>query len=375
MKTKAVYALSADPIHFGHLDIIKRAAEHFDLTVLVANNPSKTYMFALDERLDMVEAVVNNSKVLIDALPQKTLTADYAYKNNIPVIIRGVRNLADYDYEKMLRDINISQQNGIETYFLSGNPALNHISSGAVKELFGHAGFIHEYVPLLVKFEMEKKSGVNIIGVTGNIASGKNWFCQSLQKAFPDQIHHIDLDAIGHYVLMSSSFPAHCELRKRIRNYFNIQKDCPNTFTESEKRQLGQIVFSNSEDRVHLNEMMYSSILTEIRNSLIGLTGIVLLNGALLAEFNLTHICNNNVILVSADKSTRHKRMVNRGYTPEQIEQRNSSQYTNDEKRSSILAKIVKNKFGKIMDFVNNENPDFNAEYANIQIHSAFNLF
>lgn len=362
MKPRAIYALSADPIHFGHLDIIKRASQHFSLTVLVANDSKKKYLFSLEKRRWLVSSTIDPKwNVQVDILPEGILTVDYAYENHVSVIIRGIRNLADYDYEKMLRDVNISQQAGIETYFLNCNPKFSHVSSTATKELFKYAGFIHEYVPLLVKKELESQNGVTIIGVTGNIASGKNWFCDLLLKECNLELHHIDADKIAHFILSESMIPVHEVVRTQIRTRFglNISSE-PISYgseilSEKEIKILGNLVFGDSKNREDLNHIMYIPVLTEIRRRIRGKKGIILINSALLVEFGMTHICNNNVVLITTSDEIRIRRMKSRGYSDTQIQHRLASQYTDSKKEEILLNQIQEDRYGKILKYFNGE--------------------
>lgn len=362
MKTKAVYAGSFDPVHFGHIDIIRRAARDFDLTVLVANNPGKTYMFSLEERAKMVRiavrpSVIGDVNVNVAMLKDPhQLTADWAFENNHTVIVRGVRSFADYDSESMIRDVNISQQSGVETYFLKSDQKLSHISSGAVKELFKHAGFIHEYVPLWVKREVERNAGLHIIGITGNIASGKNWICEKLMEE-DSNIHHLDMDKLAHFILFKSTVPAHAEVRRKIRETFPFIEVSPESVTDplspSERTFLGNVVFSDAGQREKLNAIMGVPILTALRRALSVKKGIVLLNTALLAEFGLAHICNNQVVLVTTDNATRNARLQGRGLTGEQIKHRLNSQFTDERKKYHLEQQIKKDHYGRIIEVDN----------------------
>lgn len=372
MKTKCVYAGSFDPVHLGHIDIMRRASEAFGLTVLIANNPAKKYMFTLEERKKMVCKAVRPSvtggftadvATLND--PNK-LTADFAFENNIPTIIRGVRSFSDYDTEAMIRDVNISQQSGIETYFLKCDQALSHISSGAVKELFNHAGFIHEYVPLWVKREMERKAGLHIIGITGNIASGKNWVCERLIQELPG-VFHLDMDKLAHFILFQSTLPVHQQTREKIRREFDIftfvsRELMTDPLTPEERVTLGNMVFADADKRVKLNAIMGQPILTALRRMLSGKQGVVLLNAALLVEFNLAHICNNQVVLVTTDSDTRQTRLKGRGLNKDQIKHRLASQFTDDRKKFHLEQLIKKDHFGKIIEVNTSNNADNTAQ-------------
>ena len=365
MKTKAIYAGSFDPIHFGHIDVIRRAARMFDLTVLVATNPSKRYLLNETDRIALVRHSVRPEYIGVDGIKVGTievpnkLVADVAFENNVPVLIRGVRNLSDYDMEKMMRDVNVGIQNGVETVFLTGDPKYNHVSSTAVKELFTHAGFIHEYVPLWVKQSIEENAGQYIIGVTGNIASGKNWVCSKFME-FDFNAQHLDLDAIAHFILFQSSVPAHQDIRHKIRvefigrHYPFIKREVDwNPLNEQERKALGELVFQNHSARERLNTIMYPALLTAIRRTIAGKGGIILVNAALLAEFKLTHICNNNIILVTTDPLTREKRLMERGLGEAQISHRLHSQYSDERKKYHIEQAIKKDKHGHIVEVSN----------------------
>lgn len=381
MKTKALYALSADPIHFGHLDIIKRASRDFDLTVLVASNPAKKYFFTIVERKSLVRHVVcqfvpDGENVNVMCAPPGRLTADIAFEQGISVIVRGIRNIGDYDMEKMMRDINISQQSGVETYFLSSDPQLSHISSTAAKEIFLHAGFVHQYVPLCVKFEMERKSGITIIGVTGGIGSGKSWFCEEIAKTRTD-VFNLDMDAIVHHILFVSQTPAHREIRKKIRERFPLY--CDGTMEEvlddKERQWLAKLVFEDPANRIVLSSIMYQPILTEMRGKMCGRKGIVLLNAALLAEFDMTMICNHRVILITSPDSVRIDRLKRRGLTDEEINSRIGAQFTDVTKRARIQKKIDLDKYGKLFTFENDETKSLGGEDLYAILKEEFNPY
>lgn len=385
MKSKALYAGSFDPITFGHIDIIRRAAQQFELTVLVANNSTKKYFFSLDERVRLVNmsvrpSLVGAEHVTVAALKDcNMMTTDFAFDQGITAIVRGVRNFTDYDFERMLRDVNISQQNGIETYFLTCDPKYGHVSSTAVKELFTHAGFVHEYVPLWVKQALEAKSGIQIIGVTGTIGSGKNWFCEHLMEADPN-IFHLDVDKLAHFILFqSTNLPAHHAVRQQIRDAFPMQSsimvsEYSYPLTTQERHDLGYQVFADAGKREKLNTIMYPALLTSIRRAMTGKKGVILVNAALLAEFKLTHICNNRVILVSTTEELRKQRLKERGYSEQQIQNRLKSQFTDERKRYHIDAAIERDHYGKILMVHNDENFKISSEEALAQIKGEFGI-
>jgi pantetheine-phosphate adenylyltransferase len=119
---KALYAFSGDPITYGHIDIIKRASKIFDEVIVeIGENPDKKYMFDIDTRLTLTKKVLETiSNVTV--IKFSGLLVDYAYEYKIPVIIRGIRNSADYDYENNLFQAGKSLGLGIETFTMFASP-------------------------------------------------------------------------------------------------------------------------------------------------------------------------------------------------------------------------------------------------------------
>jgi len=173
---KAIYALSADPITYGHIDIVERAADIFDeVLVRIGVNADKNYMFSEEERVEMArKALEGLPNVNVDSF--RGLLVDYAYEQGVDTIVKGVRNDADRSYEDTLIKIGKTQQPSIETKLLEARPELAHISSSAVKAIQKEQGLIHEYVPLHVKQGLEARvSGQYIVGVSGEIGCGKSY--------------------------------------------------------------------------------------------------------------------------------------------------------------------------------------------------------
>lgn len=149
-RTKAVYAGSFDPIHFGHLDIIKRASQIFDLDVIVGNNSAKQYLLPIEQRAHLVRQMIaassSEGRQLIDVHSMHVgLLANLAKHLGARVIVKGIRGFADYDYERMLHEISVSQVAEIETVLIPGSPAFQHISSSAIKELLKLDGDLQQY--------------------------------------------------------------------------------------------------------------------------------------------------------------------------------------------------------------------------------------
>ena len=157
MKTKALYTGSFDPLTNGHLDIIKRAARLYDeLTLGIIINPQKKSMFTLEEReLMLKETLKSIENVNVDRF--SGLTADYVNDNGYNVVIRGLRNAADFGYELQMAQMNNTLFNeGIETVFLMADPKYSFISSSVIKEVFSLGGSIEGLVPDTILEYMKK---------------------------------------------------------------------------------------------------------------------------------------------------------------------------------------------------------------------------
>lgn len=356
---KALYAFSGDPVTYGHIDIIKRAAGVFDnVLVGIGTNPEKQYLFSLEERLEMARrslANINN----VEVCSFKGLLVDFAYEKGIPVVIKGVRDEKDLDYEMMLHEIGESQKLGVDAFLLPAKPELAHISSSAVRVVQKEQGLVHEYVPLYVKQCLEAKiSGQYIVGITGEVGVGKTYVSkkfEELGKARDISVHSIELDKIGHQILEDLTEQKYQEIRDTITKTFGdgikLQDGKIN------RKVLGEIVFSDKNQLDKLNEIMYTPLIVRLRRELYGKKGLILFDAALIAESGMTYLCNNNVVLVTADKQSQKRRLIEiRNLTSEQIERRLASQYSFEQKREKLNEAVEKEKQGKVWIIDNSDN-------------------
>ena len=137
---------SFDPITFGHLDIIERASSIFDEVVIaVMVNQVKKTLFTVEERIAMTEEVTAKyPNVKVDSW--SGLLVDYCKKNDISIILKGLRAVTDFDYELQMSQVNLQLQ-GVETLFLSTAPAHSFLSSSLVKEIASYGGDVSSYIP------------------------------------------------------------------------------------------------------------------------------------------------------------------------------------------------------------------------------------
>jgi pantetheine-phosphate adenylyltransferase len=159
MSRRAVCPGSFDPITNGHLDIIKRASAHFDeVVVAVFINSTKQSLFTVDERIQMIKETTKDlPNIKVDSW--SGLTVDYCKKNDIDVITKGLRAVSDFDYELQQAQVNL--QAGIDTMFMTTDPAHSFLSSSLVKELAKYNGDISTMVPPSVKAALAKKVAGN----------------------------------------------------------------------------------------------------------------------------------------------------------------------------------------------------------------------
>lgn len=145
---RAIYPGSFDPVTLGHLDIIKRSAEIFDEVIVgILNNPQKSPLFSVEERVKILEEVTADlPNVKIDSF--SGMLVDYAQKNHIHVSIRGLRGVSDLEYENQVAQYNNKLSDGdLHTIFLVTSPEYSYISSSGVKEVAGFHGDISPYLP------------------------------------------------------------------------------------------------------------------------------------------------------------------------------------------------------------------------------------
>jgi pantetheine-phosphate adenylyltransferase len=246
----ALYAFSADPITYGHIDVVERVSHTFDQVIVgIGRNPMKKYLFSLEARLALArQALAHLSGVTV--LPFHGMVVDFATEQGAQVIVKGVRNVTDFDYEQVHHLVGLSQRAGIDTHILFANPALAHVSSSAVKAIQLEHGFIHEFG---------------------------------------------DLEAVR-----------------------------------------------------DLNRIMTPAVTVGLRKALYGLRGLVLMDGALLAEQGLLPLCNNRVVLVGVAPEDQTFRLSARGWGSSEAKARVAAQWTEEDKGRAIEQAIERSRFGRL---------------------------
>lgn len=156
----AVYPGTFDPITLGHLDIIRRGAHLVDKLVIgVTTNPSKEPMFSTAERLAMVRREVEGIPGNIEVVEFDSLLMEFAEKQGATAILRGLRAVADFEYEFQMAGMNQQLNDDIETVFLMADVALQPIASKLVKEIARYGGSIDKFVTPAVAADVKRHLG------------------------------------------------------------------------------------------------------------------------------------------------------------------------------------------------------------------------
>jgi pantetheine-phosphate adenylyltransferase len=162
-----VYPGTFDPITLGHMDIIRRGAKLVDKLVIgVTTNASKSPMFSVEERMAMVVRETADLGSGIEVVSFDSLLMDFAEKMRASIIVRGLRAVADFEYEYQMAGMNQQLNNRVETVFLMADVALQPIASRLVKEIAIYGGAIDRFVPPRVAQEVVAR--VEKIGKKGS---------------------------------------------------------------------------------------------------------------------------------------------------------------------------------------------------------------
>ena len=157
---RAVCPGSFDPVTLGHLDIVERASAIYDeVTVAVLVNKKKSSLFTVDERMDLLRQVTATyGNVRVDSF--HGLLVDYCRTKQIPVIVKGLRAISDFDYELQMAQMNHGLA-GVETMFMTTNPLFSFLSSSLVKEVATYGGDVSGLVPPLVHASLTERLGTS----------------------------------------------------------------------------------------------------------------------------------------------------------------------------------------------------------------------
>jgi pantetheine-phosphate adenylyltransferase len=162
-----VYPGTFDPVTLGHMDIIRRGAKLVDRLVIgVTTNPSKSPMFTVEERMETVRREVAGVEGEIAVVSFDSLLMDFAEREGASMIVRGLRAVADFEYEYQMAGMNQQLNDRIETVFLMADVSLQPIASRLVKEIALYGGDIGKFVSPAVAAEVRAR--VDVLGRKGS---------------------------------------------------------------------------------------------------------------------------------------------------------------------------------------------------------------
>jgi pantetheine-phosphate adenylyltransferase len=156
----AIYPGSFDPLTNGHVSIIKGALVVVDkLIIAVLNNPKKQSLFSVDERIELIREAVGVDETRIEVDSFGGLLVDYCRRKDVKVVVRGLRAVADFEYELQMANMNRHLYEDMETVFLMANDAYFYVSSNIVKEAASLGGDVSALVPANVSLRLKSKLG------------------------------------------------------------------------------------------------------------------------------------------------------------------------------------------------------------------------
>ena len=162
-----VYPGTFDPITLGHMDIIRRGAKLVDRLVIgVTTNPAKNPVFSVEERVAMVRREIDGLDASTEVVTFDSLLMDFAESQNASIIVRGLRAVADFEYEYQMAGMNQQLNDRVETVFLMADVSLQPIASRLVKEIAFYGGDIRKFVGPAVAADVARR--VEEIGRKGS---------------------------------------------------------------------------------------------------------------------------------------------------------------------------------------------------------------
>ncbi len=156
MTVRAVCPGSFDPVTYGHLDVVERAADRCDhLVVAVLHNVEKTPLFDLGERIQLIRAVTSHLPN-VEVAAFHGLLVEFCAERGVGIVVKGLRAVSDFEYELQMAQMN-RNLGGVETLFMTTSPLYSFLSSSLVKEVAKYGGDVADFVPPLVAEQLRER--------------------------------------------------------------------------------------------------------------------------------------------------------------------------------------------------------------------------
>ena len=390
-----IYSGSFDPFHNGHLNIVKRAAAIFDTVyVLVASSPKKKYTLNEHERWRVATYTCGNiPNVKVQILQAGHLVGDFAANHKVKTIVKGIRNLQDTEYEKMLHEITVSLEMGMDTVVMYATPEDQKMSSSAVKELLYYNEDVTSYVPLATKHLMEVRQNKQIIiGLTGTIGAGKSYVAHVLGGSgfpsclFDDEEHkcswdientiwRVDTDQlVSNITYGTTANQERLDIRKQLEDWLGVPLEVDG---EPNRKEVAHRLFSDHDLLQKVNALYKPVIIRAIRQLISGRKGIIVLESPLLIDLGLTSLCNNRVALLDVPFQVLFDRLVERYEGDrEEVQLRLTAQMGTEEKKSVLQDTIAAAGYGEMILLDNTpESPLFKGSLSEKQAYLRNKLY
>lgn len=359
---RGILPLSADPIHYGHLDLIARAAQRCDeLIVLVSENDQKcgSYLFTSEERVAFVErAVALRGIPRVTVRFSRNLLVDEMSKLGCSVIFRGIRNAQDREMEERQMRYHTMIQPGVidEVVYLESSDEWCEVSSSMVKAFARHDLEVSRWTPVFVQSALEERICKRwSIGITGEIASGKTWVSGKLTLLLEQRGYEATSISIDQ--LVRDAYVEDSPGAQLLRD--GLARLCGDEVLSEDRRSvnrplLAQRLFAETtsgQTRQAVHALTAPHVARLHRQALHGTKGIVLLEWAQLAEMEMGSRVNHRSIVVESDE--RAQLAETRGIDAVQLKQLSAIQWSAERKTESLAAAARQAGGGMVLRYRN----------------------
>lgn len=366
---RGLLPLSADPVHFGHINIIQRAAAQCDeLVVAVLNSDEKQghYTFSLPDRLRLVERAIQQAQVMgsVRVLAHEGLLVDLFLKEGCQKVFRGIRDQKDQEYEgHQMRLHNVILPGFTDkVVYLPAESTFRHISSSAIKALVGHHADVSSMCPLFVKSKLERTlQDIYLLGVTGGMGVGKSWVCIQLVAELVSvgvPVCHINIDALLRQLYAEAS-PGARLVREGIKALTGATITVKNGVADLTDLKVA-IAAGQSEHTLRaLHTLTEPHVYRLLREAMAGEDGLILIEWARLVEDGMTRLVNNDAIIVTSPNQAAQ--IQGRGTDPALAQTLMANQMTTEERIKGLRDRYNRDDCGSVIVYDNITTPALNG--------------